>query len=276
MSNSRYSLDFPEKIDIRGTARLLNVSSAKFGGDWHSIPHTHQYAELFYIAGGEGQFRIENALYPVKKDQMVVVNPNVIHTEISSQSNPLEYIVLAIDGLELEVSGNKEMENYILDFRSDPDTVSCIRNMMKETQAGLSGYEMICQAYTEILLLRLMRSVNFTVTTAAPLASRQCDIIKRYIDANYKESLNLDDLSRVVHINKYYLAHVFKNEYGVSPINYMISRRIEESRYLLKETDISLSQIARVLGFSSASYFSQSFRRAEGVSPIEYRKNHRK
>ena len=50
MSNSRYSLDFPEKIDIRGTARLLNVSSAKFGGDWHSIPHTHQYAELFYIA----------------------------------------------------------------------------------------------------------------------------------------------------------------------------------------------------------------------------------
>ena len=124
MSNSRYSLEYPEKIDIRSTARLLNVSSAKYGGDWHSIPHTHQYAELFYIAGGEGQFRIEDRQYSVKKDQMVVVNPNVIHTEISSCTNPLEYIVLAIDGLELEVSSKQETQNCILDFRGDQDTVS--------------------------------------------------------------------------------------------------------------------------------------------------------
>lgn len=275
MSNSRYSLGFSEKTGTHSTARLLNVSRAKYGGDWHSIPHTHQYAELFYISGGDGQFRINDRLYPVKKDQMVIVNPNVIHTEISSKTHPLEYIVLAIDGLELELSSQKELQNYVLDFSSDQDTVSCIHNMMKETQAGLPGYEMICQAYTEILLLRLMRNVSFTVTTATPLVSRQCDMIKRYIDANYKESLSLDDLSRVVHINKFYLAHAFKNEYGISPINYMISRRIEESRYLLRETDMSLSQIARVLGFSSASYFSQSFRRSEGVSPIEYRKNNR-
>ena len=276
MSNSRYPMNSSEKTDILSTARLLNVSSAKYGGDWHSIPHTHQYTELFYITDGDGQFRIEDRLYPVKKDQLVVVNPNVIHTEISSKTHPLEYIVLAIDGLELELSGQKELPDYILDFSSDQDTVSCIRNMMKETQAGLPGYEKICQAYTEILLLRLLRNVNFTVTTATPLVSRQCDMIKRYIDANYKESLSLDDLSRVVHINKFYLAHAFKKEYGVSPINYIVSRRIEESRYLLKETDMSLSQIARVLGFSSASYFSQSFRRSEGVSPIEYRKTNRK
>lgn len=276
MSNSRYALDLPGTIDIRSNAKLLNVSSAKYGGDWHSIPHTHHYAELFYIAAGDGQFRIEDELYPVRKDQMVVVNPNVIHTEISSQAHPLEYVVLAIDGLELEVSGKKEQRHYILDFHSDSDIVSCIRQMMKETQAALPGYEKICQAYTEILLLRLMRNVNFTATSSTPLVSHQCDTVKRYIDANYKESLNLDDLSRIVHINKYYLAHAFKNEYGVSPINYMISRRIDESRYLLRETDMSLSQIARVLGFSSASYFSQSFRRAEAMSPIEYRKTNRK
>ena len=53
---------------------------------------------------------------------------------------------------------------------------------------------------------------------------------------------------------------------------YLHSRRIQESRFLLSETDHSLSQIARILGFSSLSYFSQSFRRLEGVSPMEYRK----
>ena len=78
-------------------------------------------------------------------------------------------------------------------------------------------------------------------------------------------------LADEAHVSKYYLAHAFKAEYGISPINYQISLRIKESRYLLRETDMSLSQIARVLGFSSASYFSQSFRRAEGMSPLEYR-----
>lgn len=72
---------------------------------------------------------------------------------------------------------------------------------------------------------------------------------------------------------KYYLAHSFKQEYGVSPINYMITRKIVESKYLLSETDLSLAQIAQMLGFSSPSYFSQAFRRSQGVSPIDYRKS---
>ena len=272
MSNRRYALNSLEDQTIRNTAKLLNVSSAKYGGDWHSIPHTHHYAELFYIVGGDGQFRIEDELHPVRKDHLVVVNPNVTHTEVSFESHPLEYIVLGIEGLELTVPGSEEQRCYILDFRSDSEVVTCMRQMLKETQAGLAEYETICQAYLEILLLLLKRGANFSVTAASPLVSHQCDTVRRYIDVNYKESLTLDMLARVVHINKYYLVHAFKSEYGVSPINYMISRRIDESRYLLKETNMSLSEIAQVLGFSSASYFSQSFRRSEGTSPIEYRK----
>jgi AraC-like DNA-binding protein len=55
----------------------------------------------------------------------------------------------------------------------------------------------------------------------------------------------------------------------------MISRRVEESKYLLAETDLSMSQIAQLLGFSSLSYFSQVFRRTQNVSPMDYRKNAR-
>ena len=55
----------------------------------------------------------------------------------------------------------------------------------------------------------------------------------------------------------------------------MIACRIREGKRLLAETDHSLSQIAAVLGFSSSSYFSQSFRNAEGIRPTEYRKAHR-
>lgn len=272
MSNRRYALEPSGEKDIRNTAKLLYVSSAKYGGDWHSTPHAHHYAELFYIVAGDGQFQIEENLYPVKASQLVVVNPNVIHTEVSYEAHPLEYIVLGIEGLELSTSTEQANRFQILDYRGNGDVLICLRNILLETQSAQAGYETICQAYMEILILRLMRSASFTISASPPPASHQCTAIRHYIDTHYKEPLSLDDLARETHINKFYLAHAFKEEYGVSPINYMLSRRIQESRYLLRETNMSMSQIARVLGFSSASYFSQSFRRAEGISPIEYRK----
>lgn len=271
MSNRRYVLELSEKNDIRSTATLRNISSARYGGDWHSTPHTHHYAELFYIVGGDGQFRIEDKLYPVKADQMVIVNPNVIHTEVSYNAHPLEYIVLGIDGLELAMSGQQESRYRILDYRGGGDILTCLRHILQETQGAQPGYETICQAYMEILILRLMRSIRFTAT-ASHTANSPCASVRHYIDAHYKEPLSLDLLAEEAHVNKFYLAHIFKEEYGMAPIQYMISRRIEESRYLLQETDMSISQIAQILGFSSANYFSQSFRRSEGISPMEYRK----
>lgn len=125
----------------------------------------------------------------------------------------------------------------------------------------------------EILIIRLMRSTSLAVQAEPQSISsnRQCAAVRRYIDLHFKEPLTLDQLSEEAHMNKYYLSHVFKREYGVSPINYMISRRIDESKYLLAETDLSMSQIAQLLGFSSSSYFSQAFRKTQGVSPMEFR-----
>lgn len=277
MSSQHYVLDLTKENDIRGNIKLLNVGSAKYSGDWHSLPHAHNYAELFYIVGGDGQFRIEDELYPVSTHQLVIVNPNVIHTEVSYEAHPLEYIVLGIEGLELIVEDTGDGRFCILDYRGGDMILSCLRNILLEMESGHPGYETICQAYVEILIVRLLRSTKFAVTSAAstPLVNRQCAAIRRYIDSHYKEPLNLDLLAEEAHVSKFYLSHSFKREYGISPINYMISRRIAESRHLLVETDMSLSQIARILGFSSASYFSQTFRRAEGTSPQDYRKRHR-
>lgn len=273
MSNRRYAMQRSDKNGILSHARLLNVSSAKFGGDWHSVPHTHGYAELFYTVGGSGQFRIEDSLYPVKANQMVIISPNVMHTEVSYNAAPLEYIVLGIEGLELSDGGSTDGRFRILDYQDGGEILNCLRSILREMEAQQQGYEVICQAYMEILITRLMRNIGFSpAEEAAPSpASRQCASIHHYIGLHYKEQLSLELLAGKAHMSKYYLAHAFKAEYGISPINYQISLRIKESRYLLQETDMSLSQIARVLGFSSASYFSQSFRRSEGISPLEYR-----
>ena len=275
MSRSHYSLNQEQSFTIRGTAKLLNAASAKYGGDWHSVPHTHNHAELFYIVGGKGQFLIEDQLYPVNTNHLVIINPNVTHTEVSLNAQPLEYIVLGIEGVELSITENSNGQFCILDHFESMDITSCLRNILREMELKQPGYEDICQAFMEILIIRLMRSTGLSVPAEPQnsVGNHQCATVRRYIDHHFKESLTLDQLAEEAHMNKFYLSHAFKQEYGVSPINYMISRRINESKYLLAETDLSLSQIAQLLGFSSLSYFSQVFRKTQGISPMEYRQD---
>lgn len=273
MSRLYYSLNKDQSFTIRGTAKLLNVASSRYGGDWHSVPHTHNHLELFFIVGGKGQFLIEDQLHPVDANHLVIINPNVIHTEVSLNAQPLEYIVLGVEGIELAASATSHGQFSILDRHESVEISGCVRNILREMEQKNTGYEDVCQAYMEILIIRLMRTTAFTVP-AEPLpvsANRQCAAVRRYIDLHFKEPLTLEQLAEEGHMNKFYLSHAFKREYGVSPINYMISKRIEESKYLLTETDLSMSQIAQLLGFSSLSYFSQVFHRTQGISPKEYR-----
>ena len=275
MSRNYYSLDREQTFTIRGTAKLLNVSSAKYGGDWHSVPHTHNHMELFYIVGGKGQFLIQDQLYPVNANNLVIINPNVPHTEVSLNAQPLEYIVLGIEGVELASSEQSNGRFSMLDHFESVEISGCLRNILREMEQKSTGYEDVCQAYMEILIIRLMRSTALSVPMQPQQisANRQCAAVKRYIDQHFKETLTLDQLAEEAHMNKFYLSHAFKQEFGVSPINYLISCRIEESKYLLAETDLSISQIAQLLNFSSPSYFSQVFRRTQAVSPVEFRQS---
>ncbi len=275
MSRSHYSLDKERAFTIRGTAKLLNAARARYGGDWHSVPHTHNHMELFYVVGGSGQFMIQDQLYPVSAKTLVIINPNVSHTEVSLDSQPLEYIVLGIEGIELAAGERSNGQFGIMEHFESADITSCLRNILREMEQKSTGYEDVCQAYMEILIIRLMRSAALAVPIEPQLlsGSRQCAAVRHYIDMHFKETLTLEQLAEEAHMNKYYLSHSFKREYGISPINYMISKRIEESKYLLAETDLSMSHIAQLMGFSSLSYFSQVFRRTQNISPMVYRQN---
>lgn len=98
MSTQRF--DIRHAPAPRESFRLLYISKSRFGGDWNSTTHTHSCTELFYCLSGEGQFYLAGQLFPVKPDDMVIVNPQVEHTELSLNASPLEYIVLGVASME--------------------------------------------------------------------------------------------------------------------------------------------------------------------------------
>lgn len=283
MSTSRYDIDARSPVRVRDRAgnslsgaRLLYVTEARFNTDWHSALHSHPCTELFYCVRGIGEFRMKDKVLPVGSDDLVIVNPNVEHTESSISSNPLEYIVLGVDGLDFTFSPDSQ-DYALLNYREGrSEIVFFLHTLVREAGEQPRGWEDVCQHLLEVLLTLIVRHTHFTMQVEpARRTNKECAAARRYIDEHFAEPITLSLLASVAHVNKYYLVHAFNKEYGISPINYLIERRIRESKYLLENTDHTLSQIAHLLGFSSPSYFSQSFRRITKQSPMEYRKKSR-
>ncbi len=95
--------------------------------------------------------------------------------------------------------------------------------------------------------------------------------VKKYIDDHYSENISLDILAGIFFINKFYLTRLFKKQYGVSIINYLIQVRITRAKQLLRFTDMSIENISSEIGFNDNNYFSRTFKNVEGISPREFR-----
>ena len=268
-------------MDERGQGEFIHgyslryIKISKYGKEWHSTLHTHSCTELFYCIRGSGKFKFSDCTLPVVDDDMVIVNPNVEHTELSLKDNPLEYIVLGIDSMEFNYR-EEERDNRYFHYNchaSRSTLLFYLYALLHEENAKQAEYTRVCHDLLEVLLIELMRQNNlrFSVTEVQRV-NKECAAVKRYIDTYFRETITLGSLAQMVHLNKYYLIHTFHNEYGISPMSYLLERRISESKYLLVYTNHSLTQISRIVGFSSPSYFSQSFRKVVLQSPMEYRR----
>ncbi|MDD2971088.1 MAG: AraC family transcriptional regulator [Lachnospiraceae bacterium] len=266
MGNRRYDAEVPSQPEE--ALHFLYISTSKYEGDWQSIRHTHPFSELFYVVGGKGSFEVSDTHFMIEPDDLIIVNPQITHTERSYHQEPLEYIVLGIQGL----SFSEDYAHYSYHGKNK-EIFFLIRQILEETLKKQEHYSDVCEKLLEVLLIHIMRRQHLTINNAIDIQlSKECLQIQHYLDSNYADPITLDTLAKTAHMNKYYLAHVFTRYTGISPIRYLIQKRVSEAKTLLLTTDYSISQIALSVGFSSQSYFAQVFRRETGMSPVAYRK----
>lgn len=281
MGSTRHRIDNSNPLSFE-QSQLLYVSTSKYEGDWQSILHSHPFSELFYVVNGTGSFIAEGEEFPVVKNDMVIINPQVQHTEKSLYTTPLEYIVLGIDGLSFSFENIASAQNgvcvktasgAVYKYNTHHANIYAYLNiMLEEISRKYENYETVCQNLLEVLLICMLRNDNLSIVQGnETVINRECTQIKNYLDANYSENITLDTLAELSHMNKYYMAHAFTKYIGLSPINYLLQKRIQEGKSLLESTSYSIAQISSTLGFSSQSYFSQSFKKATGKTPVQYR-----
>ncbi len=142
--------------------------------------------------------------------------------------------------------------------------------------ASSASYTRDMQIYSQLTsLLALIMEESWHPENQENLSAQKRDMleIKDYIDSHYTEKITLESLASTFYISKHYLARCFKEQCGMTVVNYIQQVRITRAKHLLRFSEESVEVIADTCGINDANYFSRVFRKVEGVSPAEYRRS---
>ena len=261
MSTARYEIT-DKKDGVM--PELKYITHSRYDNEWLSVIHSHSIAEMIYVISGEGSIITGESTRAISRNDFVLIPPHLMHTEISSSQHPLEYICLGISNITL-ASDEKEFDPLLNMGSARENVYSMIVGIYREMQKKQPEYEMMARSlFYQLLVLLIRRKIIMRSNIAD---------VKSYIDEHYAEAITLDELASIAALSKYYLIREFKAAVGTSPMEYLLEKRITESKKMLAGTEHSISDIADSVGFSSASYFAQRFRLITGMTPLRWRMN---
>lgn len=102
----------------------------------------------------------------------------------------------------------------------------------------------------------------------------QKDVIKDYIDRNYKKDISAKDVAGILGYSDVYFSKVFKQLFDDNFINYLTKIRIDRAKVLLKDVSFNIKEVGKSVGYADSNYFTKVFKRSVGMSPSEYRSKH--
>jgi AraC-like DNA-binding protein/mannose-6-phosphate isomerase-like protein (cupin superfamily) len=250
---------------------------------WKFSSHKHDdLSEIIYISEGEGTFVIDGKTYSASQGDILIYNRGVIHEEWSNPENPLKTYFCGIAGLSIK--GLKELhiipsniEPIIRKNKYSPKVETYLSEIFEESALQADGYHTICQHLLISLITLVFRIMKLQNTNAS---SKKADSLahqtKEYIDKHYTKNLSLNDLADTFFVSPYYLSHAFKKEMNLSPIHYLITRRMGEAKRLLVSTDMKIREIAQMVGYDNPNYFTMLFKKFTGESPKKFKEQHTK
>ena len=256
------------------TVRVLWSARRRYQVGYHSKPHQHNIFHYIYILDGNGTVTINKQLYKVKNNTLYTTPVNTIHDYKPMLPKGIHTIELKFIIDDPEIKKKTESLEYEIE---DPSGV--IRdNLSSIITEGINAkpfHARLINLKTEELILKLIRgakteTVAYQKSVSKPVNKHLREAIA-YMEKNYAETIDLNDLADIACYTASYFCTLFREEMGKSPINYLISTRIENAKTLFSATDMNVSEVAYAVGFDSIPYFSRCFAQRVGKSPKNFR-----
>lgn len=253
----------------------------------HIVPaHWHSEVELIYLIEGTAVYHVNAQRYVLRKGDGLLVNSNRLHYGYSPDNSNFVYSILQFrpDFVESKPIRQNYLNRMIGDSRMDaalitpegPRQTAFLENLArlirmnlekpKDYQlATIADFYRLLQQMTE---LGLIREIPQADSGASPVPALQNMLT--YIQNHYAEPIRLADIAASGAMCRSKCCSLFRNVLQQSPLEFTQNFRIQKSIALLRDTDLSISEIAEACGFSNASYYVECFHRIVGQTPKKY------
>ena len=250
----------------------------------HSFgPATRNHYLFHYIISGTGTLMADNAkgetqTYSIKSGQGFLIFPGQITTYIADQNLPWEYVWIEFDGLRVkealdltELSVNTPVyHSHSKDLREQlMNEMLYIVHHAKESPFHLIGHlylflDYLTQSAKSAKLVQSSKMSDYYIKEAL-----------NYIEQNFQNDITIEDIAAVCGINRSYFGKIFRNSIGRSPQEFLMNYRMVKATELLKLTSLSIAEIVSAVGYENQLHFSRAFKTIYGVSPREWRNQHK-
>ena len=242
--------------------------------------HNHAHYEILYIFKGERILYVEKEKYLLNKNTIAVLPPYLLHrTTCSPDDTPSkfhigftkDFVDKMIKILDIDVLSVFSNNRHVISV--DDQTGETVKNLMEKMlkcndENDVYNDQMFLLMLCE--LLTIFSKINHK--DQGYTENALMDKMIEYVETNFAEEITLDVLAKHFYINKYEISRMFTKNMGISFVKYLTRVRIEYSKNLLSNTELSITQVADLAGFQSPSNFTRVFSGKIGMSPSQYRK----
>ena len=225
-----------------------------------------------YVISGKGYIETRDKTLPVGKGDLYFLNKLQQHTYYADKQAPYEKLFIVVEGSladkMLEAHGVTESALVVhADARALFEQIIALSDRHE-------GQFIDAEAYTEIssILLKLIQLVKPPDFNTTAMDEHPATIIKNYIDYNIYDKITLAEIADTVHLSVSQTERIFKAKYGVSPVRYMLDKKLEVAKHLFITTYLNVTEVSKRLAFSDIKYFSRLFKAKFGQSPSRYMK----
>ena len=242
-------------------------------------PFIRDHYLIHYVVEGEGKFEVDGKTYSLSKGQGFVICPNVITYYKADNLNPWNYIWVGFRGIKAKEYLNNaglNRKHPIFTYTHDTYVEEYIKEMIRINQFGI-GNDLNLLGLLYLFLSKLIQ--NNTYLYKSTLETPQNLYIEKainYIQANYSRNITVGELSTFLSINRSYLYTLFKKQLSISPQQFLIQYRMDKACELMGNTNLTISQIARSVGYNDPLIFSKTFKKVKNTSPKSFNINLRK
>lgn len=273
LNNSRVPYKNKSKPLIVGSCGTYRLQTVKKLPTWR--PRGRLDYQLLYVVSGKAHFYFDDAERIVTAGHMVLFQPRQeqhyeyfgtdkaevywVHFTGSNVKNILRRYDIPLDTPVL-YSGASAIYAYLF------------KEMINELQTCRTGYEELLAMYLQQILILVQRTRQEHRTSINTHIQEEMEYARRYFNEHYNEQISIEDYAQSRNMSVSWFQRSFKQIVNYSPMQYILTIRMNNAASLLESTDYSMAEISAIVGYDNPLYFSRLFKKQKGVSPSEYRK----